>query len=142
MSRVTNSFDSLVGVSSHACPRAARAVVASASLCCSAVSSSALSGAAVGAHAVVTPMHDARNSVVSTGLLPVQKSTSYNWEGSSQGVPKVEVSGLAENLRPASEVELGSKFSAGRPRHGGRLLSSHPRRATRTRFQAVLVVER
>ena len=48
----------------------------------------------VGAHAVVTPLRDARDSVVSGGLFLVQKS----------------VSGPAEDLRPVSEVEAGVKF--------------------------------
>ena len=98
VSRGPNSSNSLLGASSHASARAARAVVA-ASLSCSRPSSSALS-VAVGAHAVGTPMHGARNSGVHGGLLPVQKSTSYNLDVCCEGPTGRRRGFLAEGLRP------------------------------------------
>ena len=140
VSRVTNSSDSLVGVSSHACARAARAVVASASLSCSRVSSSALS-AAVGARAVVTPTRDARDSVVS-GLVARAKVHQLQLGCLSQGscgeeaYQRGRVSGPAEDLRPVTEVEAGVKFSAGRQSAGAGCCAVS-KVATRTRFQEV-----
>ena len=56
----------------------------------------------------------ARNSVVSGGLLPVQQSTSYNLVGcqgpTGRKGTKGQVSDLAEDLRPVSEVEAGVNF--------------------------------
>ena len=49
---------------------------------------------------------NARNSVVSGGFLPTQKSTSYNLE--------VGRHGPAEDLRPVSEVEARGQLSARR----------------------------
>ena len=88
----------------------------------------------------------ARNSVVSGGLLPVQKSTSYNLEEGRQGPTwrtgsKGGVSGPAEDLRPVSEVEAGVNFG---PAGGVRrqVAGSLPRRqpGAGTRQQRVGVV--
>ena len=72
------------------------------------------------------------NSVVSGGFLPVQKSTSYNLGTGRQsptGTRRVKggVSGLAEDLRPVSEVEAGVNF---RPAGGvrGQVAGSIPRK--------------
>ena len=107
VSRDPYSSNLLVGVSSHACARAARAVVAAASLSCSRCSSLALSGAVV-ARAVGTPMHAARNSLACGGTgLTERRGT------------KGRASGLAEDWLPVSEVEAGVNF---RPAvYGGRL---------------------
>ena len=70
------------------------------------------------------------NSVVSGGLLLVQKSTGCNLHGCSQGLTgrrrtKGGVSRPACDLRPVSEVEAGANFrSAGQAR--SRLLCSLP----------------
>ena len=61
-SRVMNSSNLLVGVSSHACARAACGAVASASPSCTRLSPSHLSAVVV-AHAAAFPLHHARNSV-------------------------------------------------------------------------------
>ena len=52
---------------------------------------------------------------MTSGLLPVRKSTSYNLAGCRQGSTRRKgteggVSGLAEDLRPVSEVEAGVNF--------------------------------
>ena len=75
-------------------------------------------------------MHDARNSGVTGGLLPVCKSTSYNLVGCSQSPTRRKstkggVPGLAEDLRPVSEVEAGVNFRpAGRVQGAGCRLTS------------------
>ena len=78
-----------------------------------------------------SPMHDARNSRGTSGLLPVCKSTSYNLEVGRQGPTRRKgskggVSGPAEDLRPVSEVEAGVNF---RPAGGvrGQVAGSLPR---------------
>ena len=79
ISRVSNSLNSSVGVDMSACACAACALPASAApRSCSTVAR--LSDAVV-AHALCSPKHRARNSVVLGGLLLVQKSTIYNLEG-------------------------------------------------------------
>ena len=72
------------------------------------------------------------NSVVSGGFLPVHKSTSYNVGTGRQGPTctrrvKGGVSGLAEDLRPVSEVEAWVNV---RPAGGvrGQVAGSIPRR--------------
>ena len=74
------------------------------------------SGAVVAVHArhTVTPMHVAHYSGEACGLLPVQRSTSYN-KGGGKGPTgtrssKGGVSGPAEDLRPVSEVEAWVNF--------------------------------
>ena len=57
-------------------------------------------------------MHVAQNSGEVCGLLPVRRSTSYNLGGGGKGPTRTRstidwVSGLAEDLRPVSEVETG-----------------------------------
>ena len=68
------------------------------------------------ARGVMAVKHEhARNSVVSGGFLPVQKSTSYNLNKGRQGPTwrrgsKGGDSGPVEDLRPVSEVEAGVNF--------------------------------
>ena len=134
--RSTNSLNSSVGVDMSACARAACALPsAAAPRSCSTV---ARLSDAVGAHAHASPMHCARNSGGTGGLLSVQKSTSYcldnSWSdtGRDQGptgrrCTKGGVSGPAEDFRPVSEVEAGVNF---RPAGGvrGQVAGSLPRR--------------
>ena len=123
---LSNSVDSRLGLSTSACARASRVARADApDGVCLGSSSSAESAAVVHAHA--TTLHRARNSGGIGGLLPVQRSTSYRLDECSQGPTRRKGtkgggSGLAEDLRPVSEVETGVLF---------RLVS---RAATRTRF--------
>ena len=76
---------------------------------------------AVVVHAHASPMHRARNSGGTGGLLPVQRSTSCclknSWSDTFRvqgptGTKRVKggVSGPAEDLRPVSEVEAGVNF--------------------------------
>ena len=64
-------------------------------------------------HDDCTPVQRACNSGVSGGLLPVQKSTSYNLDVCREGPTgrrrvKGGASSPAQDLRPVSEVEVGS----------------------------------
>ena len=90
------------------------------------------------AHAHASPMHRARNSGGTGGLLPVQRSTSYCLKNSWSDTVRVQgptgtrrvkgaVSGPPEDLRPVSEVEAGVNF---RPESGvrGQVAGSLPRR--------------
>ena len=114
VSRVVNSLNSSLRVDMSARARAACAMSASFASPCSRTPAAPLPDAVV-AHAHASPLHDARNSVLSGGLLPVQKSTSYNLDACSQGPtgrrrPKGGVSGPAEDLRSLSEMEAGVNF--------------------------------
>ena len=67
----------------------------------------------------VSPMHDAKDSRCTGGLLLVCKSTSYNLEVGSQDPTRRKgtkggVSSPAEDLSLVSEVEAGVNFAAGR----------------------------
>ena len=115
--------------------------------CLPAVRTRSYAGVAASACGVMAVKHEhARNSVVSGGFLPVQKSTSYNVDEGRQGPTrrkgtKSGVSGQAEDLRPVSEVEAGVNF---RPAGGvrGQVAGSLPRwqPGTGTRQQRVGVV--
>ena len=88
ISRVTNSLNSSVGVDMSACARAACALPgAAAPHPCSTVAR--LSDVVV-AHAHASPMHRARNSGGTGGLLPVQRSTSYCLENSWSDTVRVQ----------------------------------------------------
>ena len=144
ISRVTNSLNSSLGVDMSGRARAASALPAAAApRSCSTV---ARLSNAVGAHAHASPMHCARNSGGTGGLLLVQGSTSYCLDNSWSDTGRVQgptgtrrvkggVSGLAEDLLPVSEVEAWSKFSAGR-RCTGAGCRFTSREATRHRYQA------
>ena len=79
------------------------------------------------------------NSVVSGGILPVQKSTSYNLGTGRQGPTwrrgsKGGVSGPAEDLHPVSEVAAGVNFrlaGGGRKQVAGSLSRKQPGTGTR-----------
>ena len=101
---------------------------------------------AVVAPAHASPMHRACRAGGTGGFLPVQKSTSYclgnSWSDTVRvqgptGTKRVKggVSGLAEDLRPVSEVEAGVNLrSAGGVRGAGCRFTSQE--ATRHRNQA------
>ena len=114
ISRVTNSLNSSLGVDMSACARDAAAAPRS-------WSTVARLSDAVFAHAHASPMHRARNSGGTGGLLPVQRSTSYCLKNSWSDTVRVQgptgtrrvkggVSGLAADLLPVSEVEVGVNF--------------------------------
>ena len=113
--------------------RAARAI-APARVCLGS-SSSAESAAVVHAHA--TTLHDACNLGRASGLLPVQRSTSYSLFGGRQGptgTSRVKRGVSAEDLRRVSEVEAGVNV---RPAGGVRRQVADPlsRKATRHKYQ-------
>ena len=112
--RVSNSLNSSVGVDMSACARAACALPAAAApRSCSTVAR--LTDAVV-AHAQASPMHRARNSVVSGGLLPVQKTTSYNLDVGRQGPTSGRrVKGGDSSLVSCRKGGGRGKFSAGGP---------------------------
>ena len=112
------SVNSCLGLSTSACARASRVAAASAGVAarvCAVSSSSAVSAVA---HAHASTLHGAHNSWSDT--VRVQGPT---------GTRRVKggVSGLAEDLRPVSEVEAGVNF---RPAGGvrGQVAGSIPRR--------------
>ena len=117
VSRVVDSLDSSLGVDMSACACAAAALPAAAAAPRSWSTVARLSDAVV-AHAHASPMHRACSAGGTGGFLPVQKSTSYclrnSWSDTVRGQGptgtrrvKGGVSGLAEDLRPVSEVEAG-----------------------------------
>ena len=119
ISRVSNSLNSSVGVVMSACARVASALPAAAAP--RSWSTVARLSDAVVAHAHASPMLRARKSGGTGGLLPVQRSTSYCLNNSWSDTVRVQgptgtrrvkggVSGLAEDLRPVSEVEAGVNF--------------------------------
>ena len=130
ISRVSNSLNSYVGVVMSACASAACALPAAAAP--RSWSTVARLSDAVVAHAHASPMHRARNSGGTGGLLPVQRSTSYclrnSWSDTDRvqgptGTRRVKrgVSGPAEDLRPVAEVAAGVNFrpAGGVPFPGG-----------------------
>ena len=115
----TNSLNSSLGADMSACARDASALPAAAAP--RSWSTVARLSDAVVAHAHASPMHRARNSGSTGGLLPVQRSTSYCLKNSWSDTVRVQGptgtrrvkgggSGPAEDLRPVSEVEAGVNF--------------------------------
>ena len=88
ISRVSNSLNSSVGVVMSACAGAACALPAAAAPR-SWSTVARLSDAGV-AHAHASPMHRARNSGGTGGLLPVQRSTSYCLKNSWSDTVRVQ----------------------------------------------------
>ena len=140
ISRVSNSLNSSVGVVMSACASAACALPAAAAP--RSWSTVARLSDAVVAHAHASPMHRARNSGGTGGLLPVQRSTSYCLRNSWSDTVRVQgptgtrrvkggVSRPAEVLLPVTEVEAGGNFlPAGGVR--GQVAGSISRRQPRT----------
>ena len=134
---VINSLNSSLGVDVSACACAAAAALPAVAAPRSWSTVARLSDAVV-APAHASPMHRACRAGGTGGFLPVQKSTSYclrnSWSDTVRvqgptGTKRVKggVSGLAEDLRPVSEVEAGVNL---RPAGGvrGQVAGSLPRR--------------
>ena len=136
VSRVINSLNSSLGVDMQTCACAAAALPAAAAP--RSWSTVARLSDAVVAPVHASPMHHACIAGSTGGFLPMQKSTSYclrnSWSDTVRGqgptgtrIVKGGVSGLAEDLRPVSEVEAGVNL---RPAGGvrGQVAGSIPRR--------------
>ena len=134
---VINSLNSSLGVDVSACACAAAAALPAVAAPRSWSTVARLSDAVV-APAHASPMHRACSAGGSGGFLPVQKSTSYclrnSWSDTVRvqgptGTKRVKggVSGLAEDLRPVTEVGAGVNL---RPAGGVReqVAGSIPRR--------------
>ena len=122
--------ESFVPASGVSCVAQSAAASAASSVACRTARSSADAGLCMREDG--TSMHGACNSGGTGGLLPVQRSTSYDVGTCRQGptgrrCTKGGVSGPAEDLRPVAEVEAGVNF---RPAGGvrGQVAGSLPRR--------------
>ena len=128
----SHAHNSCLRLSTSACARACRVAAASAGAAarvCAVSSSSAVSAVA---HAHASTLHGAHNSWSGTGRVQGPKGRRCTKGG---------VSGLAEDLRPVSEVEAGVTFrpaSNVRGQVAGSLPGRHPRTGTRSNKGSVV----